>query len=1266
MLSGLLAVLMLVSTPLSVLAENSGSFRVVTAAENSEKETENDAGAESSVPEEQEDQLPGEESGEPQENPSGNAEQAPVASPSDAEEPEEPEKSVTTPSDAKRNKGIKTGEDFEINSNGKLTKYNGTDTAVVIPDNVKTIGSDAFSDKKASIVSVKLNAALEKIEYNAFKNCTNLVTVDFSDSELLTFIGSNAFEGCSKLTAAELSSENTKIKDEAFLNCRALATVVLPDGFSFESEYTWDGSQFKGCTALVNLTLGEGIVKIPDSAFEGCTKLASVEIPETVTVIRDNAFKDCSALASLEIPELVTSVGDGAFKNCIHLDNITIDSMTLSVGVSAFEGCSSLTAVSSSSEGSITTDNYAFKSCPKLASVSFAQESISLGYQAFMGCTSLAGFLTTAESGTITLDNAVFSGCTKLSSFTTDLKVTFDTESWYDAPFKGCTSLKTVRLGAGTTAIPEGTFQKCTALTTVTLGQSSSLNVGRNAFEGCTSLKTLSISTGVLTTGWYAFCNCKSLTSVSITADTVTLGYQLFTGCSALTSVSFNSKTVSVGEGAFASDKLLKKVSFNDRLNELTLYEKCFQYCEALSSFTVPGKVSFVKEYDWDGYQFQGCKALKTVSFESGSGVIPEYAFSGCAALTSIKLPSKITKIEERAFYGCAALKAVSIPTTVTSIGEAAFSGCSALTATGIGSGHKKLTTISAEAFYNCKKLAEFTIPSGVTTVGTEAFRGCAALKTLTVYATKMTIARSAFRDCSKLVSVSLPKGVLMDENGYQFSDCTSLKEVTIGTGITQIPKNAFYKCTSLTDVVLPKSVNRIGEYAFYGCKQLINTGLEATTKPVIEEYAYYNCAKIAELTLPKGATFDTNGYGCQFAYCTSLKKVAIGEGMTVIPRDAFFGCSALSEVSLPKSLKTIGNEAFGSCEALVDTGLEDTSVTSIGENAYRYCDSLTDVRFPSTLVSIGYGAFYYGGLRSVTIPASVKTIGNYAFAQYPGKRIIYGYSGSYAQTYAKNNKITFVNIGSCYTVRFNGNGATSGYMGDVTNMPVSKEQALPSNTFKKTGYTFAGWTLSAKGSGKVYADKAKVKGLAKAKKSVTLYAKWKVNTYKVVLNPNGGTGKAKTVSMTYNKAAKLANPSFKKTGYTFVGWNTKANGKGTAYPATVSVKNLTATNGATVKLYAIWVKQSAKLSKVAKAATGSAKLTFSKSGTVTGYEIERSTKKTSGFKQVGTAKSSATSYTDTGLTKGTTYYYRVRTYYTYAGVKFYSAYSSVLSYKAQ
>ena len=88
----------------------------------------------------------------------------------------------------------------------------------------------------------------------------------------------------------------------------------------------------------------------------------------------------------------------------------------------------------------------------------------------------------------------------------------------------------------------------------------------------------------------------------------------------------------------------------------------------------------------------------------------------------------------------------------------------------------------------------------------------------------------------------------------------------------------------------------------------------------------------------------------------------------------------------------------------------------------------------------------------------------------------------------------------------------------------------------------------------------------------VTLTAEYPYNTYTVQFNGNGSTsGSMSNQSFTYATAQNLTDNAFTRTGYTFAGWNTKADGSGTSYINQQSVNNLTTTNGGTVTLYAQW-----------------------------------------------------------------------------------------------
>lgn len=165
------------------------------------------------------------------------------------------------------------------------------------------------------------------------------------------------------------------------------------------------------------------------------------------------------------------------------------------------------------------------------------------------------------------------------------------------------------------------------------------------------------------------------------------------------------------------------------------------------------------------------------------------------------------------------------------------------------------------------------------------------------------------------------------------------------------------------------------------------------------------------------------------------------------------------------------------------------------------------------------------------------------------------------------------------YTVVFNGNGSTSGTMNNQA-FEYSIAQNLTANAFSRTGYTFAGWSLtpdpspSGEGSGDLIADQQSVINLtATDGGTVNLYAKWTANTYTVHFdkNHNDATGSMSDMPFTYDIAQTLTANAFSRTHYDFAGWNTQTDGNGNNYSDQQSVENLTATDKGTVNLYAQW-----------------------------------------------------------------------------------------------
>ena len=172
------------------------------------------------------------------------------------------------------------------------------------------------------------------------------------------------------------------------------------------------------------------------------------------------------------------------------------------------------------------------------------------------------------------------------------------------------------------------------------------------------------------------------------------------------------------------------------------------------------------------------------------------------------------------------------------------------------------------------------------------------------------------------------------------------------------------------------------------------------------------------------------------------------------------------------------------------------------------------------------------------------------------------------------------------YSVTYNGNGATSGIVPTQQTKYHGVDLIVVANTgnLVRTGYTFAGWNTQANGSGTDYAAGALYTGNAAA----TLYAKWTADTYSVTYNANGATGGTVPSNQVkiHDVGLTLATNSggLVRTGYTFVGWNTLANGNGTDYAAGSSF-----TSNADTTFYAKWTADTYAIVYNANGATGGA-----------------------------------------------------------------------------
>ena len=367
---------------------------------------------------------------------------------------------------------------------------------------------------------------------------------------------------------------------------------------------------------------------------------------------------------------------------------------------------------------------------------------------------------------------------------------------------------------------------------------------------------------------------------------------------------------------------------------------------------------------------------------------IGSYAFYYCTSLNSVTIPNSVISIGSYAFYNCTSLTSVTIPNSVTSIGDRAFSYCTSLTSV--------------------------TIPNSVTSIGSSAFNSCSSLSTIIVDGEKpASLDGSVFSNISSFVIFVDNEQVFRNQWAY-YADCIYLNpkwyadkrtEVTITANPS---KSALHQALGLDSLQKVVSLKINGTINSYDIMMLRN-----------------QMPDLRELDL-SDASIVANSYEYTDGYCSKENTLTM---------QSFTGTGTrIRKLVLPKSLTTI--EAGALNEFVYDLTIQE-GITAIPANAFENCSRLASVSLPESLETIGACAFRGAGLKEITIPANVRSIGTYAFA---GRYSYYSYSSYDYYSFPTSNS----------TDRWYHYSSNEGYLRKVTIPANSRLTTIPEGAFVK------------------------------------------------------------------------------------------------------------------------------------------------------------------------------------------------------------------------
>ena len=284
--------------------------------------------------------------------------------------------------------------------------------------------------------------------------------------------------------------------------------------------------------------------------------------------------------------------------------------------------------------------------------------------------------------------------------------------------------------------------------------------------------------------------------------------------------------------------------------------------------------------------------------------------------------------------------------------------------------------------FDQCPNLKSVTIPASVTELRDGCFAGSGALKSVELPSGIVAIPGNCFCGCASLTNVTIPSGV-KSIGMYAFAFCGSLTGLTLPSGLQIIGEAAFTGSGALTGLTIPSKVTQIGQRAFLDCGALSAIKVSSYNQNYsASNGVLFNKDKSILIAYPGGKSGDYSFPGTVSSICPF----------------AFAGCRKLGHITVSSKVGAIPESCF---DQACLTGITlPGSLKTIGEGAFQMCEGLSVVTFPASLQSIGDWAFWEcSSIRELRFCGPAPDIGDcalYSVGEY-GERVTAFYPASAA-----------------------------------------------------------------------------------------------------------------------------------------------------------------------------------------------------------------------------------------------------------------------------
>ncbi|MGN0179062.1 MAG: leucine-rich repeat protein, partial [Monoglobaceae bacterium] len=560
---------------------------------------------------------------------------------------------------------------------------------------------------KDLIKSVKIENGVTSIGKEAFKGCTNMVSVSIPDSVIkvgtMAFYNTGYYHNSSNWIESVLYIDNHLIEAKKSI----VGEYIVRNGTICVADYA-----FNSCSEITYVIMPDGVKSVGECSFSNCQSLTKIILPDSVTHVGNKAFEGCPNVKEILTGNGVKLLDDFYIEEKkLSLRKLVIgDEVTTPIHFNMFEGFDSLTDVVIGDKVPYIED-WAFEGCKNLTNVEIGNGVSSIGDCAFMDCSKLVNFKI-GNNLKLIGENA-FAYCLRLDMMIPD----------------------------STTSIGKGAFI-ATGISNLTIGNNV-IDIGSEAFYDCYQLVNVTISESVTNIGDYAFGNCIGLEKITVASN--------------------NKEYLSDDGVLFNKDKtmLIQYPNGNIRTNYsipigvTKISNGAFDNCLHLETITIPDGVTEIGDN-----AFRSC-GIVDVAMPNSVTKIGSYAFAWCYNLENLKISDGAITIGDSAFYACDSLTDVEIPNSVSDIGREAFGNCDKLKTINIDSDNAvyssvngvllnkegtkliqypsgnlqseyivpyEVEIIEARSFYDCDGLTSIIISNNMTNIGSYAFYHCDSL----------------------------------------------------------------------------------------------------------------------------------------------------------------------------------------------------------------------------------------------------------------------------------------------------------------------------------------------------------------------------------------------------------------------------------------------------------------------------------------------------------------------------------------------------------